>query len=161
MNIVKVVMADLNFAKAPDRLKTTGLGSCVGIVLFDGKNKLGAMAHIMLPSSNTGSIAQVNKAKYADTAIPVLLEELLKLGATRNSIIAKIAGGAQMFQFNSTNDMMRIGPRNVEATKLILKELGIPLISQDTGGNIGRTVELDTVTGILYVKTVNQGVSEI
>ena len=125
MNIVKVKMADLNIAIAPDRLKTTGLGSCVGIVLYDKKSKIGGMAHIMLPSSKMVSIGEINEAKYADTAIPAMLAEMIKKGADKNYIIAKLAGGSQMFQFKTANDLMRIGPRNVESSREILNELKI------------------------------------
>lgn len=161
MNIIKVMMADLNIAKAPNVLKTTGLGSCVGIVLFDQKNKIGGLAHIMLPSSKLATNEQINSAKYADTAVPILLDSMLKLGAERRSIIGKLAGGAQMFQFKSANDMLRIGPRNVEASKLILKDLEIPIIAEDTGGNYGRTIELNVNTGVLQIRTANKGVAEI
>lgn len=161
MNIIKVMMADLNIAKAPNVLKTTGLGSCVGIVLFDQKNKIGGLAHIMLPSSKLATNEQINSAKYADTAVPILLDSMLNLGAERRSIIGKLVGGAQMFQFKSANDMLRIGPRNVEASKLILKNLGIPIIAEDTGGSYGRTIELDVNTGVLQIRTANKGVTEI
>lgn len=161
MEIVKVMMADLNVTNSPNRLKTTGLGSCVGIVLYDKKNKIGGMAHIMLPTSNMMQTGPINKAKYADTALPILLEEMLKIGANKANIIGKLAGGAQMFQFKTNNEMMRIGPRNVEASKLALKELGIPIIAEDTGGNYGRTIELDSESGLIHIRTANQGVSTI
>ncbi|WP_425425361.1 chemotaxis protein CheD [Vulcanibacillus modesticaldus] len=162
MNVVKVRMADLNTIGAPARIRTTGLGSCVGIVLFDVKQKVGGMAHIMLPSSEIAKDNQfLNRAKYADTAVPLLFEKMLSIGASKENIVAKLAGGSQMFQFNTSNDMLRIGPRNVEASKLALSNIGIPLIAEDTGGNIGRTIELDTQTGILHIKTANLGVKEI
>lgn len=161
MEVIKVMMADLNIAVAPDRLKTTGLGSCVGIVLHDKKNNIGGMAHIMLPSSKMVSVGTINEAKYADTAVPLLLKEMLKLGADKRYITAKLAGGSQMFQFKEANDMMRIGPRNVEASKEILAEHNIQVIAEDTGGNFGRTIEFDVQNGILNIRTVNQGVKEI
>lgn len=160
-NVLKVNMADLNTVKTPNKIKTTGLGSCVGIVLYETRQQIGGMAHIMLPSSENVGLGQLNKAKYADTAVLTLLDKMIKLGANRRFIVAKLAGGSQMFQFKSTTDVMRIGPRNVEASKKVLSELKIPIVSEDTGGNIGRTIELDTNTGILNVKTVNQGVKEI
>lgn len=161
MNVIKVMMADLNIAKAPNVLKTTGLGSCVGIALYDKQNKIGGLAHIMLPSSKLAANEQINNAKYADTAVPILVDSMIKLGADRRSITGKLAGGSQMFQFKSANDMLRIGPRNVEASKLILKDLGIPIIAEDTGGSIGRTIELDLSSGILQIRTANKGVTEI
>ncbi|WCK52874.1 chemotaxis protein CheD [Aneurinibacillus sp. Ricciae_BoGa-3] len=160
MNIVKVGMADLNITKSPDRIRTTGLGSCVGVALFDSSNKIGGLAHVMLPDSSLSKGA-LNIAKYADTAIPKLISDMVKAGANRVKIVAKLAGGAQMFAFASGNDAMRIGPRNVEACKIALNTARIPILCEDTGGNCGRTIELDSITGMLNIRTVNQGVKEI
>lgn len=160
MNVVKVGMADLNVAESPNKIRTTGLGSCVGITLYDKVSKIGGMAHVMLPSS-TLSKGEMNLAKYADTAIPKLIADLVGKGAAQRRLIAKIAGGAQMFSFSSSNDIMRIGPRNVEACKEALKLAGIPLYKEDTGGNWGRTIEIDCLTGILQIRSVNHGVKEI
>ncbi|BAU27694.1 chemotaxis protein CheD [Aneurinibacillus soli] len=160
MNIVKVGMADLNITKSPNRIRTTGLGSCVGVVLFDSQSKISGMAHVMLPDSSL-SKGLLNVAKYADTAIPKLIEDMERAGANARRIVAKMAGGAQMFAFTSTSDTMRIGPRNVEACRIALQEARIPIVAEDTGGNCGRTIELDSCTGMLNIRTVNQGVKEI
>ena len=160
MNIIKVGMADLNVASSPDKIRTTGLGSCVGVTLYDEVVKIGGMAHIMLPSSSLGK-GEVNFAKYADTAIPRLIESMVKLGANRRRMVAKMAGGSQMFAFSSSSDIMRIGPRNVEACKEALKKENIRILVEDTGGNWGRTIEIDCLTGVLQIRTVNQGVKEL
>lgn len=160
MEIVKVGMADLNIAEGPNRLRTTGLGSCVGLTLYDARTHIIGMAHVMLPSSDLAR-GPINIAKFADTAIPELLRRLENAGASRSRLIAKMAGGAQMFAFASQSDVMRIGPRNVEACKMELEKLMIPLKSEDTGGNVGRTIEIDSTTGVLYVRTVNQGEKEL
>ncbi len=153
--IIKVGMADLNVAKPPDVLQTCGLGSCVGICLWDPLTKVGGMAHIMLPSSSLGKSG--NDAKFADTAIPWLITEMKKNGAESLRLISKIAGGSQMFAFYSDNDIMRIGERNVEATKAVLSKLRIRILAEDTGGNYGRTIEFHTESNQLYVKTINLG----
>lgn len=158
--IIKVGMADLKIAKEPDVLTTLGLGSCVGIALYDSGLKLGGLAHIMLPDS-TQIKNNSNKAKFADTAIELLLEQMLSEGARKNRIVAKIAGGAHMFDFKNMDDMMRIGTRNVAAVTQILKAVHIPIIAQDTGDNYGRTIEFHTLTGMLRVKTIGHGVREI
>lgn len=158
--IIKVGMADLKIAKEPDVLTTLGLGSCVGIALYDSSLKLGGLAHIMLPDS-TQIKNNSNRAKFADTAIDLLLEQMLSEGARKNRIVAKIAGGAHMFDFKNMDDMMRIGTRNVAAVTQILKAVHIPIIAQDTGDNYGRTIELHTLTGMLRVKTIGHGVREI
>ncbi|MDK2798557.1 MAG: chemotaxis protein CheD [Clostridiales bacterium] len=159
-NLVKVGMADLNIAKCPEILTTLGLGSCVGIALFDSISKIGGLAHIMLPSSKQVK-NNLNKAKFADTAIVELLNIMVNAGARKNNIVAKLAGGAQMFSFTKTNDIMRIGERNAVASREVLNSLSIPIIAEDTGGNYGRTIELDTSTGILLVKTIGYGVKQL
>lgn len=159
--IVKVGMADLNVAKPPQKIRTSGLGSCVGIIIYDETTKICGMAHVMLPNSSLGKSESINKAKYADTAIDVLLEKLSNLGAKKTQLKAKLAGGSQMFKFSSANEMMRIGPRNVEAVKEKLSNLKISIVAEDVGGTSGRTIEFDPLTSILSIRTVSQGVSEI
>ena len=158
--VIKVGMADLKVGKEPDILTTLGLGSCVGIALYDCTTKIGGLAHIMLPDS-TQIKNNENKAKFADTAIDVLLQEMLNVGARRNRLTAKIAGGAHMFEFKNMNDMMCIGARNIAAVLRGLEQKNIPVIAQDTGENYGRTIELDMQNGILRVKTIGHGIREI
>lgn len=159
-NSIKVGMADLKHTRHPGGLLTLGLGSCVGIALYDKKTKMIGLAHIMLPWSFQAK-NNANKAKFADTGIRLLLENMLESGANKRSIVAKIAGGAQMFAFSASSDMMRVGQRNVEATKIVLQELGIPLIAEDTGGNHGRTIEFYSEDGRLMIKTIGYGISSI
>jgi len=154
--LIKVGMADLKVGKNPDSLISYGLGSCVGIALYDSQIKVGGLAHIMLPDS-TQARASDNTAKFADTAIPVLLEQVLRLGALKNRVTAKIAGGSQMFSFAQATDVMRIGDRNVEAVREVLKSLSIRILADDVGGNYGRTVELLLDSGVFVIKTVNKG----
>lgn len=154
--LIKVGMADLKAGKSPDSIISYGLGSCVGIALYDPQTKVGGLAHIMLPDS-TQARATDNTAKFADTALPVLLDQVLALGGSRNRLTAKIAGGSQMFSFAQATDVMRIGDRNAEAVKAVLKSLSIRLVAEDVGGNYGRTVELLLDSGIFVIKTVNKG----
>lgn len=153
--IVKVGISDLNIIKGSGIIRTSGLGSCVGLVIYDlGKNVAG-LAHIMLPDSKYSRQHHTNDFKYADTAIPILIQKLLDAGARKLCMQAKLAGGAQMFQF-SDSDVMRIGPRNVDAVKEILQELNIPVVACDVGGNRGRTIEFNPETGQLKIRTVNK-----
>ncbi|MDR9503517.1 chemotaxis protein CheD [Brevibacillus agri] len=161
MEIIKIGMADLGVAKPPSKLRTTGLGSCVGVVLYDHIHRIAGMAHVMLPESSLAKSGEVTIGKYADTAIPHLIELMEKAGAQTRNIVAKIAGGAQMFAFLGSSDTMRIGPRNVEACKQALKEAHIRIVAEDTGGNCGRTIEMDATSGVLQIRTVNQGVKEV
>lgn len=157
--VVKVGIADMNIVKPPQTIRTSGLGSCVGIVLFDSLNKVAGLAHIMLPDSGLAKAGDMNKAKYANTAIEELLNLIVRSGGKAYHLKAKIAGGAQMFQFTSGSDLMRIGPRNVDAVKEELKRLNITLVGEDVGGNSGRTIEFDPASCELSIRTVNQGVS--
>ncbi len=153
--MIKVGMADLNVCVSPNALTTLGLGSCVGIVLYDSVRKIAGMVHIMLPDS-TKILNNENKAKFADTGIDRLISQMIAIGADRRCLIAKIAGGAQMFAFGANNDMMRIGERNIEATKLKLQQLGIPIKAEDTGLNYGRTIEFYPENGYLVIKSVGK-----
>ncbi|NMA02443.1 MAG: chemotaxis protein CheD [Clostridia bacterium] len=153
MDVIKVGMADLAVCKAPQKLMTAGLGSCVGVCIYDPRTKVGGLAHIMLPNSDQVKVVH-NKAKYADTGIELLLEKMQELGAIKNRMQAKIAGGAQMFG-NST--MMRIGERNTEEVIKILQTLKIPVLANETGGNFGRTIIFNPDNGELYIKTINHG----
>ena len=152
---IKVGMADLKIGSENDILATLGLGSCVGIVIYDKKNKLAGMAHVMLPSSkeirNNG-----NKAKFVDTAINELIEELIKRGAKLDNLVSKIAGGAQMYKIKTNSDLMQIGKRNVKATKKLLAERKIELIAEETGSNYGRTIEFYVNTGELHIKAIGK-----
>jgi len=157
---IRVGISDMNTAFSPDKLYTVGLGSCVGIVMYDKELKLGGMAHIMLPDSR--QFADVcNPLKFADLAIPMLLEDMQKLGSKKQNVIAKIAGGASMFNFADKKMNMDIGRRNSVAVKQILDIMRIPLIRDDVGGNKARTMILDTKTGVVSIKTVGMGVAEI
>jgi len=155
MALIKVGMADLKAVKHPDNLTTLGLGSCIGVTLYDTSSKISGMAHFMLPDS-TQIKNNENKAKFGDTAIDELLKQMLSLGASKTRLVAKIAGGAQMFSFGEKNDLMRIGERNAIAAKEKLKALGIRLIAEDTGNNYGRTIEFMSENGDLHVKTIGK-----
>lgn len=150
-----VGMADYKVGKSPDRLVTAGLGSCIGVCVYDLSSQIGGMAHIMLPSSKENM--KGNPAKYADSCMELLLEELYKMGVAKRNLKAKMAGGAQMFSFGGKSPLLKIGERNAEAVERELKKAGIPLVAADVGGTFGRTINFDIKTGDLYVKTINHG----
>jgi chemotaxis protein CheD len=116
-------------------MMTIGLGSCIGLTLYDPNLRIGAMVHIMLPES---SGRMDRPGKYADTAVPLLVNELNALGSKNRSILAKIIGGACMFEYFGTN--LNIGERNAEKVRIKLKEHNIQLAGEDVGGKIGRSV---------------------
>lgn len=159
-NEIKVGIADLNMAFSPDKLITVGLGSCVGIAIYDKAAGIGGLAHIMLPdSSQFNKIA--NEIKFADLAIPIMVEHMIKKGAKLRNMSAKIAGGASMFNFSDKSIVMDIGNRNSIAVKNTLKTLAIPIVAEDIGGNKGRTLIFNTENGILSIRTVGMGTTDI
>jgi len=154
--IIKVGMADFKVTKLPNQLTTLGLGSCVGICLYDKKEKNIGMAHIMLPSSKDIRNNK-NKYKFADTCLALMIEDLKKNGSNPRNLNAKIAGGAKMFNFSSKNDSMNVGKRNAEAVRSLLKQLNIRIIADDCGGTFGRTITFNSENGDLKVKTIGHG----
>jgi chemotaxis protein CheD len=161
MEIIKVRMADFKVSQENVILKTMGLGSCVGIALYDPTTKIGGLAHIMLPDSNRyhNSIEKTNLAKFADSSIEKMLEKMKELGANLSRILAKIAGGAHMLRNETT--FFRIGDENVGAVRKKLKEKHIQIVSEDTGADYGRTVELDLNTGAYSIRTAGRDVKII
>ena len=160
MATIKVGMADLNICKAPDMITTLGLGSCIGIAVYDPVLKIGGLAHIMLPDS-TQMRNNSNIAKFADTGIEELVKRVVMAGANKRSLVAKIAGGAKMFQVSGLSTVGNVGERNAQASRAKLKQLGIPLLAEDTGLNYGRTVELYPETGEFRIKAVGKTIKSI
>lgn len=157
---VKVGMADYNVCQAPDSIITLGLGSCVGVVLYDKTTGIAGMLHAMLPDSSLIR-NHSNRAKFADTGLEDLLDLLAKKGVRKQNLVAKLAGGAKMFNFSSSSDISGIGDRNVQAVKEKLKEYRIQLVAEDTGLDYGRTVEFFPATGLLEIRAVGKGVTTI
>ncbi len=154
--MIKVGMADLKVCKAPDNLTTIGLGSCIGIAIWDPSTKITGLAHIMLPDSTTIR-NNSNVAKFADTGIQKLVDDMIKMGANKSRMVAKIAGGAKMFEISGGNASgINIGEKNAMASKAKLKQLGIPLKAEDCGLNYGRTVEIYSEDGKYLIKAVGR-----
>lgn len=152
---IKVGMADLNVCASPDSITTLGLGSCVGVVLWDPVVKVCGMVHVMLPDSSAIT-NNSNLAKFADTGIDECLRQVLLKGAKKERLVSKIAGGAQMFSLNTSNTMLRIGDRNVEAVMDKLRQLSIPLTARDTGDSYGRTVIFYPETGEYVIRAIGK-----
>lgn len=152
MNTVLVGMGDYKISKVPDALMTIGLGSCIGVCVYDQTAKVAGMAHIMLPSSR--EMPQSKPLKYADTCMQIMMKELNKLGGVTSRFKAKMAGGAQMFALHGNASTMHIGEKNMEAVTEELKKYGIPLVAKDVGGNSGRTITFNIETSELHIKTV-------
>jgi chemotaxis protein CheD len=166
---VSVGVAEYHVTHNPHTLVCFGLGSCVGIALYDGRRKIGGLAHVMLPDSKAIS-RKGSPGKFADTAIRSMVREMEKLGSRRKDMVAKIAGGACMFHIPGARNPrnvpgpclgMQIGERNVEAVKRILEEMGIPLVAEDTGGDYGRTMRFRVSDGKVTVSSIRHGTREL
>ena len=158
--IYPVGMAELRIAKAPDLLAAYGVGSCVIVVMYDPKSKIGGAVHVILPDSSGISRERLNPRKFADTAVPLLYQTLDHAGIYKSGLWAKIVGGAEMFP--PTEDFSsNIGQKNTEASIDALKKLRIPIIANETGGNTGRSIEVDLDTGRLVLSIMGEVVKEI
>ncbi|MCK5037599.1 MAG: chemotaxis protein CheD [Thermoplasmata archaeon] len=155
---ILVEVGKYRVASNPTILKSIGIGSCLSIILYEPDKRIGGMIHAMLPYYGEGRDKH-NPIKYVDTSIYILLDDLLRMGAKKEKIIAKIAGGSQMFSFLGS-DIMNVGERNIKAAKETLKKEKIRLKSEETGGNCGRTVILDMVTGGLTIRKVSENIEQ-
>jgi chemotaxis protein CheD len=150
--LINVGIADFNVSSSPNILRTI-LGSCVGICLYDPQSKIGGMCHIMLPSMKENSMSV---KKYADSAIPMMLGEIEKQGADRKRITAKIIGGATMFNVSENSVMGEIGNNNIIKVREVLKGFSIVIISEDTGGNYGRTIDFYLDSGMVKIRSMGR-----
>ncbi|SDG98612.1 chemotaxis protein CheD [Alteribacillus persepolensis] len=155
--LITVGMAEWKHTKAPSCLRTCGLGSCVGIVLYEEQQKVAALAHIMLPDSSLARNKAIKRSKFADTAVEDMITYFIKSGCLKRRIKAKIAGGAQMFSVSTSHNVMKIGARNIVAVEAVLKQHSIPVIARDVGGHKGRTITFHVSSSDLHVKTLQQG----
>lgn len=151
MDKYTVGIADMKFARQNGILITYALGSCIGIALYDPMIKLGALIHIMLPE--IGTMSDSNLYKYADTGIRETLRKLNVMGGRPNRLVAKIAGGAKMFELQGNATFGNIGLRNINSVKTILRSEGIKLIAEDVGENYARTMSFDVGTGKVNIRT--------
>lgn len=162
MNKIAVGISDYKTTTWPDSLVTYALGSCVGVTLYDPVLRIGGLSHIMLPNSSLKpGVTSDERMKFADTAIGDMLCKMESLGAVRDRIFAKIAGGASMFGSLDDTFIGTIGNRNIAAVRNELKRLGIPLVAEDVGENYGRTVHVNLEDGSVLVQTIGKGEREL
>ncbi|MFV0519762.1 MAG: chemotaxis protein CheD [Lachnospirales bacterium] len=149
-----VGLGDMKIAKFPQNITTMGLGSCVGITMYDPHTKLGGLLHAMMPYIDELN-NKSNKYMFVDEGIKEMLKVMISQGAKKSVIEIKVVGGAEMFSF--TKDAFeRIGPRNQESAFKTIMELGYNVKAYDCGKNYGRTITLDTKNGDLIVKSVGK-----
>lgn len=136
-------------------IRALGLGSCIGLCVYDPVARLACIAHIMLPETNRSSGGQ--PGKYADSAVPYVVEQMTKRGALKSRLRSAIVGGAQLFSFEGASERLDVGKRNTEAVKRQLTGVGVRLMAEDVGGKSGRTVTLSSLTGDVVVKQSGVG----
>lgn len=156
-NQIKVGIADLNLVLPPGTIMTIGLGSCIGISLYDKTKQIAGLSHIMLPDSTQFSNV-TTPMKFADLAIPMLIKKMEEEGCYKRNLTAKIAGGASMFNFSDKSVVSDIGSRNILAVKEVLKKEDIPILAEETGGKKGRTMIVNSNDGTVTIRVVGQDI---
>ncbi len=140
-------------------LTALGLGSCIGVCLYDPLARVAGMVHVVLPQSQADKKGEL-PGKFADTAIPAIVQKMVEMGASSSRLKAAIAGGAQLFQFGVSSSL-DVGARNAEAVINALREAGIPLVAKDVGGSVGRTLRLISDNGVVAVRTIGGAEREL
>ncbi|MEO7714119.1 MAG: chemotaxis protein CheD [Gemmatimonadaceae bacterium] len=153
---VRVKVADYAVLRGPQLITTIGLGSCVAIALYDRETQIGGLAHILLPSASM-SRETGNPAKFPETIVPLMLEEMRAMGTRHARVCAKIVGGASMFGQLVNNTGINVGERNVQATREALAAAGVPIVAEDTGLDYGRSVYFHLADGRLEVRSLRKG----
>ena len=153
---ITIGIADMKMLQGDGELITYALGSCIGICLWDPPIKLGALIHIMLPLNMEAG--RKNTMKYADTGIKETLAQLAAKGARKDRLVAKIAGGAKMFEVAGNSNLGNIGARNIESVRMNLRKEGIKILSENVGGSVARTLSFYPSTGIGEIRAYGQPV---
>ncbi|MGJ7921036.1 chemotaxis protein CheD [Neobacillus sp. LXY-4] len=152
---IRVGIAGIETVTGAAILKTSGLGSCVGVVLFDQAEEVSGLAHVMLPNSKLAKAESHKKGKFADIAIQALVTSLISKGARLPNLKAKLAGGAEMFPGLASSSLMKVGLRNIEAVRQELAIRSIEVIAEEVGGSSGRSIEFNTKTYDLAIRTAH------
>ena len=155
MTEIRVRVADYAVAQGDVVISSVGLGSCIAIALYDARTAIGGLAHILVPSPALSRDTS-NPAKFPSTAVPLLVAEMRRRGAS-TEITAKIAGGASMFASLIPAGGINMGERNAAATRDALIDAGVPLVAEDVGGEHGRSVYFHLATGRLQIRSLKAG----
>jgi len=152
---INVLISDMKASADPDVvLVTHSLGSCIGLIAYDPARNAGALLHFQLPdSANHGQRARENPFMFADTGIPLFLERLYALGASKNRIVVSMFGGANMLD---DEDTFKIGTKNARATKKILWQHALSVAHEDVGGRSSRTISLEVGKGLIALRRDGQ-----
>jgi chemotaxis protein CheD len=161
MGSIVIGISDMNVVRGEDSIITYALGSCVGVALYDSSRKIAGLAHILMPSSADVRDPNINVMKYADTAVPELIKRMERAGASAFNMVAKLAGGAQMFSMAGASSQFNIGDRTIAMARDMLQKARIKLVAQDVVANYGRTVEIFAAKGIYRIKAIAKGIKDI
>ena len=156
---VVVPIGALAVTAAPGELRALGLGSCVAVVLYDPATHIAGLAHVLLPA-RPGPGGNAMPARYAESAVPALVEAMQEAGAEKRRLKAWLVGGATMFTNLVAPGLIAIGERNTVAARRALDALKIPVTREAVGGDFGRSVRVEAATGRVEVRTVLHGVVE-
>lgn len=158
--MVTIGIAEMGVVKGQDQLITYALGSCIGVCIYDKTTKIAGMVHIMLPNAPTDGTGK-SVCRYADSGVPALIKKMMSMGAAKGSMVAKIAGGAKMFNIPGDSAVGNIGDRNTVAVKQALAAQRIPIIGQDVGLDYARTMSFDASDGTVTIKAFSKGNSTL
>jgi len=142
-----------------EELVCLGIGSCIAIGIYDPGSRVAGMAHLVLPESIEGR-ENGKSARFVDTGIPLLVQEMEALGASRAGMVVKIAGGAHMIAAVQM-DGESIGDRNTVSVRQTVSALGLTIAAEDVGGTRGRTVRLFADSGLLVVSSAGADSREL
>ena len=161
-NSLAVGLGEIKYSRDPqDVLVAYGLGSCLGIGMFDPAVKMAALLHAILPVHPNPNGSPEQAAKYVNTGIASLLEILSRAGSDRKRLIVRVAGGANMLVAPGFSQVLNIGSRNVESALATMASLNLKINSQEVGGNIGRTVRFYVADGRMTIRTMGNQEREI
>lgn len=158
MDKIFVKIAEMKTGKSPNIIVTMGLGSCVAVSFYDRDSKFGGLLHFLLPENPTNDS---NFFKYGDSGISEMIKCFKNNGSLLQNIEAKIVGGSIMFTQLLKSTENAVGPRNVKIAKEILEKHKIRVVSEDTGGDYGRSIEFYLETGEVKVSSYKTGIKII
>ena len=151
---IPVRVGEVKVGTEKDVLMAVGLGSCVGIALYDPRERIAGLAHVMLPHPTGSAKRQVPPGRFATTAVEFLIDHMVVTGAERRRLFARLIGGASMFEAVFADDGPQLGQRNTEAAREALQRAGIAIRAEQVGGNHGRTVHFHAEDGRIVITSV-------
>ena len=154
---IPVGLGEIKYSSRPgEALVAYGLGSCVGVAIWDRNTRIAGLAHIILPTAASAGRPGDNRCKYADQAVPIMIEELLRMGGQKAGFIVRIAGGAQMLRSAQVSEVFNIGARNVQQVRQEIARAGLRIFADDVLGHQGRTMSLYPENGRVTVHSAGK-----